>query len=105
MRNFRHHQHHGTFHQNRGHRHWEMPLSSPADGPLSDETLLCRCHHVTVAQVKEAIASGACTCEQVMAVTSLGTACSRCTAWAWPIIQRLIDEKGCGPAAEPVPQD
>ena len=68
----------------------EQAFLSALDGPLTDDTVLCRCHQVTVKQVKEAIASGAATVEQVMTLTDLGGACGHCVGKAWPVVQDLL---------------
>ena len=96
------HPHHHGPHQHKNpplHQHpcAEQVLSCPSgapltasDGPLTDDTILCGCHQVSVKQVKEAIANGAATVEQVMTLTDLGSACSHCVGRAWPIIQELL---------------
>ena len=58
--------------------------------PLTDETVLCRCYQVTVAQVRQAIQDGAATVEQVMTLTDLGSACGHCVGHAWPVVQNLL---------------
>ena len=68
----------------------EQAFLSALDAPLTDDTVLCRCHQVTVKQVKEAIASGAATVEQVMTLTDLGGACGHCVGKAWPVVQDLL---------------
>lgn len=68
--------------------------ANPSDPALyADDLVLCRCRQVTVRQVKEAIAGGAATVEQVMTLTDLGQACGHCVGKAWPIVQDLLAAK------------
>ena len=80
----------------RGHRLLAQTPAEPPSVDLSaypDETVLCHCQQVTVAQVKAAIADGAATVEQVMTLTDLGQACGCCVGQAWPIVQELLAAK------------
>lgn len=65
-------------------------------GQLTDETILCRCRQVSVAQIKQAIQDGATTVQQVIAQTGLGQGCTHCLETARPIIGQLLEEKTNG---------
>lgn len=86
--------------QRKGYQHRRLRLTAPPQEPpavdisaLTDDTVLCHCHQVTVSQVKEAIKSGAATVEQVMTLTDLGQSCGCCVGDAWPLVQELLAAK------------
>lgn len=90
---------HGRALRRRHQRGLRLLARTPAEPPAvdlsayTDEVVLCHCQQVTVGQVKEAIASGAATVEQVMTLTDLGQACGCCVGQAWPVVQEFLAAK------------
>ncbi|MBQ7566047.1 MAG: (2Fe-2S)-binding protein, partial [Oscillospiraceae bacterium] len=45
---------------------------------MNENKLACTCHNVTYAKVREAVANGARTVDDVARITGAGTACGKC---------------------------
>lgn len=59
---------------------------------LDKNQVICGCFRVTTGNIKEAIANGARTFEDVQEVTSVGKGCKKCTEYVKELVNSMIKE-------------
>ena len=58
--------------------------------PYKDDDAVCNCMGITVAHIRDIIANGASSIEEVLELTGAGTICGECTGIAVAVARELL---------------